>query len=191
MRQAARDIGGAICFVADIDDPFETCRLRDYMVEHFGRLDILVNNAGRGYINRPGGGIVAALRAADEMQTNFLSIVRLTEELLPLLWTEEETAIVNVSDVVAFVPNGVVSTYSASKAALHSYTQSLRHSLESDGDKIRVFELIPSLVNTEFSKNIGGAKGMSPVAVADSLIQALETNVYEIYIGEAKKAGMR
>jgi uncharacterized oxidoreductase len=84
---------------------------------------------------------------------------------------------------VAFVP-GSLATYSASKAALHSYTQSLRIALEDT--PVKVFELMPPLVDTQFSAPIGGHNGISPVKVAEDLITALETDDYEIRVGQTE-----
>jgi len=89
---------------------------------------------------------------------------------------------VNVSSITSFVPALSIPTYSASKAALHSYTQALRLSL-SKNTTTRVFELIPPLVNTDLSKEIGGHKGIPPSEVADALLKALGTDEYEIHVG--------
>jgi uncharacterized oxidoreductase len=111
-----------------------------------------------------------------------LSIIRLNQELLPLLKANGEAAIVNVSSIAALVPNHVIPTYAASKAALHSYSQSLRITLAKTTD-IKVFELMPPLVNTEFSTEIGGENGIPPKEVADDLISAFENDTYEIHVG--------
>ena len=115
------------------------------------------------------------------MLTNYLSIIRLTEKLLPQLTGRPKAAIVNVSSIVAFAPNTSLATYGASKAALHSYTQSLRHTLKATS--VKVFELMPPLVDTEFSQEIGGSNGIPPQEVATSLLEALENDTYEIHTG--------
>lgn len=145
-------------------------------------MDILINNAGHAYYYDLNTTTGVAAKAAEELQTNYLSIIGLTEKLLPLLQKSDEAAIVNVSSIVAFVPSNIIPTYSASKAALHSYTQSLRYSLSKTGS-IKVFELMPPLVDTEFSSEIGGANGIPPSEVADTLISAFEQDVYEIHTG--------
>ena len=117
------------------------------------------------------------------MLTNYLSVIRLNEKLLPILKKQAEAAIVNVSSIVAFVP-GSLATYSASKAALHSYTQSLRIALENSS--IKVFELMPPLVDTQFSAPIGGNKGISPRLVAEDLLTAFANDNYEIRVGKTE-----
>jgi uncharacterized oxidoreductase len=88
-----------------------------------------------------------------------------------------------VSSIVAYSPQHLIPTYSDSKAALHSYTVSLRHTLAKD-TAIKVFELLPPMVNTEFSKDIGGEHGMPASEVAQGLIIAIENDDYEIQVGQ-------
>jgi uncharacterized oxidoreductase len=90
-----------------------------------------------------------------------------------------------VSSIVAITPAAGIATYSASKAALHSYTLSLRHKLGQTSD-VKVFELMPPLVDTEFSAGIGGHNGIAPSVVAEALVEALEKDEYEIHVGQTK-----
>ena len=149
-------------------------------------MNIVINNAGQAYYYQLGKGNNAFEKASDEMLTNYLSIIGLTEKVLPLLGDKTEAAIVNVSSIVAITPGSRLPTYAASKAALHSYTQSLRHTLaQHTGTK--VFELMPPLVNTEFSQEIGGEHGIPATQVADEFMNALENDVYEIHVGDTRK----
>ncbi len=153
-------------------------RLRD----EFPALNMVINNAGVALVyNLVDEEANAFSKAKDEMLTNYFSVIRLNELLLPQLKKQKEAAIVNTSSVVAFVPGISLPTYAASKAALHSYTQSLRLSLEDTN--IKVFELMPPLVNTELSKDIGGANGIHPSQVAQELFDAFEKDKYEIHVG--------
>ncbi|RYZ23450.1 MAG: SDR family NAD(P)-dependent oxidoreductase, partial [Sphingobacteriales bacterium] len=89
--------------------------------------------------------------------------------------------------IVAFAPVAVIPTYSDSKAAVHSYTLSLRHTLNRDTN-VKVFELMPPTVNTAFSKDIGGEiHGMPAREVAEQLIEGIEQNDYEIYPGKTQE----
>src|ERR1700761_9396385 len=74
-------------------------------------------------------------------------------------------------------------THSASKAALRSYTQILRLTLEKQGSPVKIFELMPPLTNTEFSKPIGGANGIAADEVATAFLTGLEHDVPEIRVG--------
>lgn len=182
LQKAAVQLPGVSYITANVNSANDISRLENYLIEKFDGLDILINNAGQAYYCDLNTATGIAAKAADEMQTNYLSIISLTEKLLPLLKKSTEAAIVNVTSIVAFVPNNIIATYSASKAALHSYTQSLRYAL-SKTTGIKVFDLMPPLVNTEFSSGIGGSAGIPPSEVADSLITAFEQDSYEIHTG--------
>jgi uncharacterized oxidoreductase len=146
-------------------------------------LNVVINNAGKAWLHNLASDTGTFEKAAEEIQTNYLSVIRLNEHLLPILKRQKEAAIVNISSIVAFSPNHLMSTYGASKAALHSYTQSLRLTL-SRNSSIKVFEVMPPLVNTDFSQAIGGAKGIPPSMVAEELMSAFNNNTYELHIGK-------
>ncbi|UOQ51123.1 SDR family oxidoreductase [Hymenobacter cellulosivorans] len=184
LQQAAAELPGVTPIACDVNDAASVRRLVERIEAEFGELSLLVNNAGHAaaYELLPGAGAHAMAEA--EMQTNYLAVVRLTEALLPVLQRQPEAAVVNVSSIVAFVPSAIVPTYTASKAALHSYTQSLRHTLSQHLPGVKVFELMPPLVDTEFSAVIGGANGIAPRQVAEALLTALEQDVFEIHVGQ-------
>jgi uncharacterized oxidoreductase len=169
-------------FACDVTKEEEVDKLIDILTKDFPALNIVINNAGKANLSSLTESSDIFQKAGEEMLTNYLSILRINEKLLSLLSSQQESAIVNVSSIVAFVPNHVMATYAATKAALHSYTQSLRIAL-AKSTSIKVFELMPPLVNTDFSQEIGGANGISPIVVAEDLINALETDTYEIHVG--------
>jgi uncharacterized oxidoreductase len=183
LKNAASKVDGLHYFTCDINSKNDVDQLVQYIVKTFGGLDILINNAGQAFLNQLGDTADSAEKAGAEMTTNYLSVISLTDKLLPLLKQSNEAAIVNVSSILAFLPAHAIPTYSASKAALHSYTQALRYSLtKSTG--VKVFELMPPLVNTELSAGIGGANGIPPEAVAEELINGFEADHYEIHVGD-------
>jgi uncharacterized oxidoreductase len=166
----------------DVSDAAEVDALVEKLKSEFPKLNIVINNAGRAFVHSLLDEADTFENASEEMLTNYLSVIRLNQKLLPLLKTQDVAAIVNVSSIVAFVPNHNLATYGASKAALHSYSQSLRIALEKE-TPVKVFELMPPLVNTDFSQEIGGANGISPTVVAEDLVRAIENDEYEIHVG--------
>jgi uncharacterized oxidoreductase len=180
LREAASQLPGVETFRGDVSDEGDVNRLVSVVKKDFPALNIVINNAGAAFLYDLGIDTGGYEKAGTEMNINFLSVVRLNERLLPVLKAQQESAIVNVSSIVALVP-GRIPTYSASKAALHSYTQSLRLALKNT--PVKVFELMPPLVNTEFSKAIGGENGIAPSAVAQDLVDALHNDQYEIHVG--------
>lgn len=170
----------------DVSKGHEVTQLAERLAKNFPQLNMVINNAGRAIAyHLADENADAFANAEDEMLTNYLSIIKVNQQLLPLLKSQPAAAIVNVSSVVAFVPGITLPTYAASKAALHSYTTALRLSLEHTA--VKVFELMPPLVDTEFSKEIGGHNGIKPALVASAFIEALANDEYEIRVGDTEK----
>ncbi|MCE7064522.1 SDR family oxidoreductase [Dyadobacter sp. CY326] len=182
LLQAAAKLKNTTAIVSDVSNKADVEKLITKLQSDFPNLNVVINNAGKAESYLLDSENDAYQIAEEEILTNYLSIVGLNQKLVPLLSQQDDAAIVNVSSIAAFAPNHVIPTYAASKAALHSYTQSLRLTLaKSTG--IKVFELMPPLVNTDFSQNIGGANGIPPQQVADDLIEAFENDTFEIHVG--------
>jgi len=184
LQQAASQLKNVSTIVSDVSNAEDVEKLVSQIKSEFPDLNMVINNAGRALVyDITEENVNAFEKAEDEMLTNYLSIIRLNEKLLPILKTNENPTIVNVSSVVAFVP-GALATYSASKAALHSYTRYLRLALKDAN--VNVFELMPPLVDTEFSAPIGGKNGVPASFVAEQLIAGLEQDNYEIRVGQTE-----
>jgi uncharacterized oxidoreductase len=180
LKEAVAKLNNVSYFVTDVTKEDDVTKLVSYLNEQHPALDVLINNAGQAFVYELGE-TPAYENASAEIQTNYLSVIRLTDKLLPALKEKAEAAIVNVTSVLAIAPSNDLPTYSATKAALHSYTQALRYSLANTG--IKVFELYPPLVNTEFSAEVGGANGIPPQQVADELLQAFESDTFDVRVG--------
>jgi uncharacterized oxidoreductase len=140
---------GMASMVLDIDNPDAIRSFVADVTELHPTLNILINNAG---IMRPEN--LKAHRVADAeaiITTNLLGPMRLTAALVPHLLRQPCSAIINVSSGLAFVPFPVTPTYSATKAALHSYTQSLRVQLRET--PVEIIEIIPPAVATNLTPN--------------------------------------
>ena len=109
----------------------------------------------------------------------------MTEVLLPLFKKQLEAAIVNITSNVAFHPLVVLPTYSDAKTALHSHSVALRLTLSSD-TTIKVFEVMPSLINTDATKDMGGEQhGLPTEVAADAIYNGIAEDRYDIFVGEA------
>jgi uncharacterized oxidoreductase len=184
LDKAVSQLKNTTAIVSDVSKKEDTAALVVTLHKDFPDLNMVINNAGHAILYDIGNSERAFDIAGEEILTNYLAVIRLNEQLLPLLKTQPEAAIVNVSSVVAIVP-GSLTTYSASKAALHSYTQSLRIALHRTST-VKVFELMPPLVDTEFSAPINGKNGISPSVVAQDLIDAIAKDIYEIRVGKTQ-----
>ncbi|HEY8957033.1 SDR family oxidoreductase [Chitinophaga sp.] len=183
LEKAVQQLPGVKGIVSDVTSDKAVAQLVTTLREQYPSLNILINNAGRAFSYELSETANAAGKAVEEMDTNFFAVLRLTEKLLPQLNSQPEAAIVNVTSIVAFAPGARIATYSASKAALRSYTQSMRVTFP----KLHIFELMPPLVNTDFSQEIGGANGIPPAQVATELLAALSNNEYEIRVGDTEQ----
>ncbi|PZU86146.1 MAG: short-chain dehydrogenase [Chryseobacterium sp.] len=185
LKQATSQLKNVSTIVSDVSNAEDVENLVNQVRIEFPDLNMVINNAGRALVyDITEENVNAFEKAEDEMLTNYLSIIRLNEKLLPVLKTNDNPTIVSVSSVVAFVP-GALATYSASKAALHSYTRYLRLALKNTSN-VKVFELMPPLVDTEFSAPIGGKNGVPASFVAEQFIAGLEQDNYEIRVGQTE-----
>ena len=186
LDKALKELPGATGIQCDVTNENDVKLLIEEIKANHPNLNVVINNAGAAHVYKLSDKHVSAhIKALDEIQTNYISVISLNEQLLPLLQNHKEAAIVNVSSVVALVP-GTLATYSASKAALHSYTQSLRIALNRMSSPVKVFELMPPLVNTEFSAPIGGQNGISPTEVAQQFFAGFEKDHFEIRVGKTE-----
>ncbi|RAJ08868.1 putative oxidoreductase [Chitinophaga skermanii] len=183
LQAAVTALPGGSYIVADITNHADVDKLVADIKTHHSDLSILINNAGAAFKYDLNASTDAYGMALAEFQANLLAPIHLTEQLLPLLKQQPEAAIVNVSSIVAFAPSKNLPTYAASKSALHSYTQALRLALADTN--VKVFELMPPLVNTDFSEMIGGKEhGMPAIDVAKGLLEGLKNDTEEMHIGQ-------
>ena len=151
---------GMKSLTVDMADPGSIRAFADQLAGGFPALNVVVNNAG---IMRPENVKEHPQDVADAeaiVTTNLLGPIRLTGALLPLLRKQARATVMNVSSGLAFVPLAMTPTYCATKAALHSYTQSLRYQLKDTS--VEVLELIPPYVQTTL---MGGHQASDPRAM--------------------------
>jgi uncharacterized oxidoreductase len=141
----------------DQGDTADIRRVATELTDRYRDLNVLVNNAGIQRVEDLTTGNVGL--AEQTVAVNLLGPVRLTSALLPSLMRRPHAAIINVTSGLAFMPSALVPTYCATKAALHSYTQSLRFQLRDT--PVQVIEIIPPQVQTA----LHGERGFDPRAM--------------------------
>ena len=146
--QALAEEVSATTLPLDVTDPASVEAFAAAVGDRHGHADVLVNNAGTG----PGLDPVADGRDADwqaTMDTNVVGLLRVTRGFLPLLRAAPHAHIVNLGSIAGFevYPGG--AGYTASKHAVRAITDTLR--LELNGEPIRITEIAPGMVETEFS----------------------------------------
>ena len=177
----------------DVSNGKEREALYEWASSNFKNLNILVNNAGIQRMIDFKKGTEEMLRGEDEIETNFKAYVHLCAHFTPLFLQRKEAAIINVSSALCFVPLAIMPVYCATKAAVHSFSLSLRHQLRNT--PIKVFEVIPPTVDTELDKGARAQRGqqdrgIQPSEVAKAVISGLERDEYEIAVGMAKNLKM-
>ncbi|MDQ8045740.1 MAG: SDR family oxidoreductase [Solirubrobacteraceae bacterium] len=153
-----------------------------------GDVQLVVNNAG---IGRPGFPLAADLGdARDQFETNVLGIVRTTQAFAPVLAGNGGGAFVNVLSVVSWVASPLLSTYSASKAAAWSYTNSARVQLRGQGTQVVGVHV--GYVDTDLIASFDVDK-VAPQTVAASALDTLEAGGTEAIVDDwsaGVKAGL-
>jgi len=146
LDAATRALPGIHTFKSDVSDPAAIAALHTSVLAQFPALDTLINNAG----------VMRNLNLSQprdlndvtrEIEINLNGPVRIVQQFLPHLKTRKGALIVNVSSGLAFIPFPASPVYCATKAAIHSFTQSLRVQMEGTG--VTVVELAPPDVDSE------------------------------------------
>ena len=140
---------GITSAVLDVADPDAILAFAARVTQDHPQLNVLVNNAGIMKIEDVLAEPFDLAGAEETIAVNLLGPIRLTAALLPNLRRQPAATVVNVTSGLAFVPRASTPTYCATKAAMHSYSQSLRYLLRSTA--VRVIELVPPLVATDLT----------------------------------------
>lgn len=146
-------------------------------------IDVLVNNAGAGITHDFRKGEPPIERIDPGVFLNLNAPIHLTTRLMPMLLARPEAMIVNVTSGLAIAPNGGGPVYCATKSALRSYTQALRHQLR--GTRVRVLEALPPLVDTRMNAGRDTPK-MPADECARQIVRAMERDAAEANVGLVK-----
>jgi len=155
------------------------------MKDRFPKLNVLMNNAGI-LTYRNLGVAEDPVALTSEIDINLSGPIRLVSALIAQIKANKGT-IINVSSGLVFVPLQAAPIYCATKAAMHSYTITLRQQLEDDG--VEVIELMPPAVKTELAPLPDSVKTITPDELVGMTIKALEKGKLEIHPGQA--SGLR
>jgi uncharacterized oxidoreductase len=188
LDQATSANPGMSSVSLDIDDPAAILAFAKKIVTEYPALNVLINNSGimrlEDLVNHPEDLSVPEAT----ITTNLLGPIRLTSALLPHLAKQSDAVIVNVTSGLAFAPLAFAPVYSATKAALHSWTESLRYQLGRTGTQ--VIELVPPYVQTELT---GPQQTNDPMAmplsdfIAESMqIFQSQPNAVEVLVENVK-----
>lgn len=189
LEEARKRVPTLITKVCDLSKREEREKLFKWIEQNHGGVNVLVNNAGIQRIVNFKHGARELLEGENEVEINLTAQIELAAYFVPFLMEKRESAIVNISSGLAFMPIALFPVYCATKAAIHSFTVSLRQQLK--GTSVKVFEVAPPTTETELDRGMrakrGAEKGVPPDEVASEILKGLAGDEFEIAIEEAHK----
>lgn len=183
LQEAKQRFPELITRVSDIGKESDRVALFDWVTANYPEVNVLVNNAG---IQQRFNVLKADAKSNwsyfnNEITTNIEAPFHLAMLFAPYFAAKEEAAILNVTSGLAFTPFAIAPIYSATKAALHSFTMSLRHQLSETS--VEVIEVAPPAVNTDLGGTGLHTHGEPLDAFADGIFKGLEEGKQEIGYG--------
>ena len=185
LREAQRRIPGLRVRTADLSTEDGRVAFAEWVVREHPALNVLVNNAGI-QVHRSLLETSHWERFREELAINLHAPIHLSMLLLPHLRSRERAAIVNVTSGLAFAPLARTPVYAATKAALHSFTLSLRRQLEGTG--VEVVELIPPAVDTDLGGPGLHTFGVKVDELLDGVLPRIENGEREVAYGFAQQS---
>jgi len=185
LQNAKEKFPSLITHVTDLTIESDRVALFDWVTTNYPEVNVLVNNAG---IQQRFNVLKADAKNnwsyfSKEIAANIEAPFQLSMLFVPFFAAKEESTIINVSSGLAFTPLAIAPIYSATKAALHSFTVGLRHQLSDTS--VEVIEVAPPAVNTD----LGGAglhtHGEPLNEFADGIFQGLAEGKKEIGYGSS------
>lgn len=165
--------------LCDVTDDFAVKTLAEKLEKEEGGINILINNAGIGKYHNFLDDNFLVEDTLDELQVNLIGPIRMTKHFLSQLRSKKNPAIINISAGLAYIPYYKAPIYSASKAALHSYTKSLRYQCRDTN--IKVIEIFPPPTATRLSNEHPST--MSLQQFVNIVIKKLKRDLLEIRVG--------
>ncbi|MDH4222696.1 MAG: SDR family NAD(P)-dependent oxidoreductase [candidate division Zixibacteria bacterium] len=188
LKEAEKKLSGIQVRICDVTDFVACVELIEWMKKNHPSFNMLINNAGiQQILDFKQKVPVEAI--SNEITTNFTAPAHLANLSIRHFKKQKESAIINITSGLAYIPLAIMPVYCASKSALHTFSVSLRGQLRDTN--VKVFEIIPPIVDTELDKGSRGKReqgdrGIQPKEVATETLKALEKNLFEHPIGMAR-----
>ncbi|WP_118185081.1 SDR family oxidoreductase [Paraburkholderia phosphatilytica] len=163
----------------DVSDPAQIASVSRHLIETYPALNVVINNAGImpfDDVTRP----FDDAQAAQLIDTNMLGPIRISGALIEHLKQQPEAFIINNSSVVAYIPIAMAALYSATKAAIHSYSLSQRFALRNTS--VRVLEIAPPWVDTDLIFKSGDPRAMQLEPFIAETMALLESATTEVVV---------
>ena len=183
LIDVARANPGMTWVELDIEDPARISAVANKLVAERPRLNVLINNAGVMQFDDVSSPVDDKLLVST-ITTNLMGPIRMTGALIEHFKRQDDAAVINNSSVLGFVPLALAAVYSATKAALHSYTLSLRYKLK--GTPVTVLEIAPPWVQTDLHNSNNEPRAMPLAEFIEETVQVLGTGGEEVLVERAK-----
>jgi len=183
LRNKYEDITTVQC---DLSDEKSIDELVKEIKSTHSDVNTLINNAGvqvNFYDSKFGEEQKSLQSIKDEIQINLSAPIELTYRLIPIITQNKNASIVNVSSGLAFAPKKSAPVYCGTKAAIHIFSKALRYQYEESD--LKIFEIIPPLVETDMTKGRGTGK-LTPNQLVEEFIRAYKKDKFEVNIGKTK-----
>lgn len=187
LEQVAARHPGVATEVVDVADATDVAALATRVASNWPGLDTVINNAGVQTLFDFTGDTPPDLSAIGrEIDVNLKGVINIATAFLPLLRRTPAARLVNVGSGLGYVPLAAAPVYSATKAAVHSFTISLRHQLKGSG--VQIVELIPPVVETDLHRDQPRRppRAMPLDAFVTAAMAGLDAGKDEIAVGLAK-----
>lgn len=168
----------------NIADPASVLAVAQALIADYPALNVLVNNAGIMQIDNLTASVDENLLIST-IETNLMGPIRMTSALIEHLKRQETATIINVASVLGYVPMASAAVYSSTKAAMHSYTQSLRYKLR--GSSVAILELAPPWVQTDLLNSSEESRAMPLTEFIAETMQLLSTDAKEVLVERARR----
>ncbi len=171
-------------YQCDLSDSKQCADFTEIIRKNHPDLNVLINNAA--IVNKTSfpddPQIMEKLLA--ELKTNFIAPIQLIHELIPVLEKNHNAEIINITTGLVYIPRALYPFYNATKAALHSFTQVLRHQMT--GKNINIVEVMFPAVDTPWHQGNPPKIAISAQKAVSEMITGLKKNKAEIKVGGAK-----
>lgn len=190
LHKAKEKLADVTVIQSDISNSDSVKKLYEQVSKDFPDLNILINNAGIMSTINLQDHKLSANELTKELDINVKGTIWMNDAFLPLLKTNKNSATVTVTSGLAFVPLPISPIYCSTKAALHSYTLSLRAQLKNTD--VKVFELAPPATETELlddfnEEDMEGISTMTVQAMVADFLKGFSKDKYEICPGQSSQ----
>jgi uncharacterized oxidoreductase len=183
LMEVAKANPGMAWVELDIEDPASISTIAKELTAKHPKLNVLINNAGIMNIDDVSTPVDDKLLVST-LTTNLMGPIRMTGALIEHLKRQPYAAVINTSSVLGFVPMAIAAVYSSTKAAMHSYTMSLRYKLKDT--PVKVLEIAPPWVQTDLLGSNNEPRAMPLADFIAETMRVLGTDTDEVLVERAK-----